>query len=284
MAIQIKHAFTSLKGDGGDATLVRPSNWNALHTTSMATLSIVGRATAGVGVFEELPTSAFMIAALAATDKDSFLAAIGIGGFETGDVKFSINPSAPTGWISYATAYDGTLSKAGAGGTVLASAAAQPLYELIWNTISNSFCPVSTGRGGSATSDFNAGKTIAVPRFNSRTVVGAGVGTGLSGYSVGQYSGEESHQLTAAELAGHAHGNVLNDPGHFHYIMGRQQNVSSSGPGLIVGLQVSNGVVPNDIVVDTRGTGASISNAAAGGNAAHNNIQPYVAMWVKIKL
>ena len=28
----IKHAFTSEKSDGGDATLVRPSNWNADHT------------------------------------------------------------------------------------------------------------------------------------------------------------------------------------------------------------------------------------------------------------
>lgn len=27
----IKHAFTSGKADGGDATLVRPSNWNASH-------------------------------------------------------------------------------------------------------------------------------------------------------------------------------------------------------------------------------------------------------------
>lgn len=27
----IKHAFTSLKGDGGDTTLIRPSNWNADH-------------------------------------------------------------------------------------------------------------------------------------------------------------------------------------------------------------------------------------------------------------
>ena len=28
----IKHAFTSAKADGGDATLVQPSNWNANHT------------------------------------------------------------------------------------------------------------------------------------------------------------------------------------------------------------------------------------------------------------
>lgn len=30
--MQIKHTFQSAKSDGGDATLVRPSNWNANHT------------------------------------------------------------------------------------------------------------------------------------------------------------------------------------------------------------------------------------------------------------
>ena len=33
----IKHAFTSAKSDGGDATLVRPSDWNAGHVTPYAT-------------------------------------------------------------------------------------------------------------------------------------------------------------------------------------------------------------------------------------------------------
>lgn len=32
MANVLKHAFTSPKADGADATLVRPSNWNAAHT------------------------------------------------------------------------------------------------------------------------------------------------------------------------------------------------------------------------------------------------------------
>ena len=31
-----KHAFTSAKADGADATLVRPSDWNALHVSPYA--------------------------------------------------------------------------------------------------------------------------------------------------------------------------------------------------------------------------------------------------------
>jgi hypothetical protein len=54
MAISLKHAFTSAKADGGDNTLVRPSNWNAEHTLTSATGVILGRMTAGTGAVEEL--------------------------------------------------------------------------------------------------------------------------------------------------------------------------------------------------------------------------------------
>lgn len=58
MAISITHTFVSAKVDGGDATLVRPSNWNAALTTSMATGKLLGRTTAAAGVFEEITPSA----------------------------------------------------------------------------------------------------------------------------------------------------------------------------------------------------------------------------------
>ncbi len=47
MPITITHAFTSLKSDGTDATLVRPSNWNANHVivaTAAASAVIFNRA------------------------------------------------------------------------------------------------------------------------------------------------------------------------------------------------------------------------------------------------
>jgi hypothetical protein len=54
MAISLKHAFTSAKSDGGDATLVRPSNWNAEHNLTMAAARLLGRTTAGDGAAEEI--------------------------------------------------------------------------------------------------------------------------------------------------------------------------------------------------------------------------------------
>lgn len=35
----VKHAFTNPKADGGDATIVRPSNWNADHTIDPGSIS-----------------------------------------------------------------------------------------------------------------------------------------------------------------------------------------------------------------------------------------------------
>jgi len=54
MTVSLKHAFTSAKPDGPDATQVQPSNWNAEHTLTCATARILGRTTAGDGVVEEL--------------------------------------------------------------------------------------------------------------------------------------------------------------------------------------------------------------------------------------
>ena len=54
MTISLVHAFQSAIADGGDTSLVQPSDWNAEHTLEMATSKILGRTTAGTGAVEEL--------------------------------------------------------------------------------------------------------------------------------------------------------------------------------------------------------------------------------------
>lgn len=54
MTISLKHAFQSAKTDGADTDQVQPSDWNAEHTLTMATGSILGRSTAGTGAVEEI--------------------------------------------------------------------------------------------------------------------------------------------------------------------------------------------------------------------------------------
>lgn len=298
MAIQIKHAFTSAKGDGGDATLVRPSNWNATHTTSMASGNILGRMTAGAGSFEELPTTAYMVAALAAADKAALIAALGIGVFDTGDIKFSADPAAAAGWIAYNG--EGTISKAAAGGTVRANADCLELWKILYVNITDTFCPVSGGRTGSdatsATNDFNAGKTMGLPRFAGRAVIGAGTGSTLTARAAGAYGGAETHTLSTAQLAAHQHDVFLKDPGHAH---GHPNGgVAQAGPdnGGVVGMDFNfYGGSRTPFNTSSATTGITVGSvngiandnktaANAGGGGAHNNMQPHVAMWVKVKL
>lgn len=54
MAIEVKHKFQSPKADGGDTTLIRPSNWNDVHEISMLGPRVLGRAAAGQGAAQEL--------------------------------------------------------------------------------------------------------------------------------------------------------------------------------------------------------------------------------------
>lgn len=63
--MSITHAFTSAKSDGGDATLVRPSNWNADHVlTGFSILSdTFNRADGAVGDTDAAPIQPWTVVA-----------------------------------------------------------------------------------------------------------------------------------------------------------------------------------------------------------------------------
>ena len=77
MTITVKHKFQSLKGDASDLTQVQPSNWNDTHDITMATGKVLGRATAGVGVVEEIDWSAFGRQIIAAADAAALRGLVG---------------------------------------------------------------------------------------------------------------------------------------------------------------------------------------------------------------
>lgn len=110
------------------------------------------------------------------------------------------------------------------------------------------------------------GDTFTTPNLASRVIVGAGTGSGLSPYSVGQIGGEETHVLTVGELASHSH----SDAGHTHTEIAA--SASTIPPGEIP--------IPLPSAVpfpSTTGAGfANIQNT--GSDEGHNNIQPYQAL------
>lgn len=289
MAIQIKHAFVSAKGDGGDATLVRPSNWNAVHSTSMATGQLIGRLTAGAGAFEEIPISAYMAGLLAAADQATLAGLLGL--FETGDIKYTFKTTASSGWImmqgglGIGAGAGNTIGNAASGALIRANADCLPLYTLVYNACPDGLAPVSGGRGASAAADFAANKTIAIPYLVGRSPVGAGIATAslaLSARVLGTGYGEESHVQTLAEMVAHAHGGQTGDdaPDHSHgYNPSNAFSPNVTGGG---GIGLNIGTASNAT------TGASTRHqhpiAAQGGGAAANVVHPIIALNVMVKL
>lgn len=92
MTVSLKHAFTSGKSDGGDDTLVQPSNWNAEHTLTLANNRVLGRNAGTDGAAQELTGSDLRtLTGLATTDSPQFAAVT------TGDGSASSPSLAHTG-------------------------------------------------------------------------------------------------------------------------------------------------------------------------------------------
>ena len=287
MAIQIKHAFTSPKGDGTDATMVQPSYWNALHATSMATNSLIGRLTAGAGAFEEIPISPFMADLLASPDIATLATKLGL--FSTGDVKFSISGTANAGWFVYNNF--GTIGSAGSSATFKSDSYIN-LFKSIWINIGDAYCPVVGGRGSSADVDWTNGKQIYLPQFGGRAILSAGSIAGATTARVtGQYGGEESHTLLVGELAAHRHAAGLYNPGHTHsydqpydnpvgvrWFDSHNEKAIKAGTtgGASWGSPDGLRIWSSDAGLDT--------TYLAGSSTPFNVMQPYITMWVHIKL
>lgn len=115
------------------------------------------------------------------------------------------------------------------------------------------FARISTTYGvGDGTNTFN------LPDLRGRAPLGVGTATGAAGataHTLGQVAGEETHQITSAEMASHVH------------------NMQG---GLVA---AGNTVGPNTNVLNTLGAGGVSGNSGnAGADTPHNNLTPYVGM------
>lgn len=194
-----------------------------------------------------------------------------------GTVMLVANNYAPLGWVD-------------CNGQLLNINAYQALYSLLGTTY-----------GGDGRT------TFGVPNLQGRVPVGIGQGAGLNNYVLGATGGTETVTLTANQMPAHTHnatqanstvsgGTVSgatvtikaasnagdhNSPaandalGAFSY-NGDAVNAYVSGVTPTVALQ--GGSISGGSISGATVTNGAITNAPTGGNQAHSNMQPYIAL------
>jgi hypothetical protein len=214
-------------------------------------------------------------------------------GFTTGDAKITLKTVADTGWVMM---NDGTIGNTGSGATTRANADCQSLYTLIWSNVSDTYAPVTGGRGASANADWTANKAIQLTRQLGRSLSIAGTGAGLSACALGQYDGEETHTLTVAELANHAHAmgdhqHVMNDhthipPSGYPYFGATDGSTIgvTAGASPIYDIRPASATSGMTASIVTTGMTAATNTAAAGSSTPMNVRHPRSFWNVMIKL
>jgi microcystin-dependent protein len=101
------------------------------------------------------------------------------------------------------------------------------------------------------------GGSFNLPDLRGRTQIGVGQGPGLSNRALGDDPGEETHTLVGSEV-----------PSHTHTVTGAAPNVTTIGPG-----------APEPTAIPTLAITSS-----AGGDGAHNNMQPSLALYYYIQV
>jgi microcystin-dependent protein len=213
--------------------------------------------------------------------KDNVGSAIVENGFTTGDVKPTYKNTADSGWIMLD---DKSIGASGSGATGRANTDTLDLYTLLWNNLSNTWVPVSGGRGISAAADFAANKTLTLPRSLGRVFGFSGSGTGLTARSLGQYVGEETHLLISAEMPSHTH---TQDP-HTHtqnpHSHARNYSTTFAAPSTNPTLGDGNAGSFNTDNTTATNQDTTATNQSTGGDGAHNNMQPTSFLNAMIKL
>lgn len=212
--------------------------------------------------------------------------------FQTGDVMWLDVQGSRAGWVRD---NGRTIGSASSGATERANVDTSALFVYLWNNFSNAVCPVSTGRGATASADFAANKTITVP--DKRGYINGGLddmgNSAASRYAnvpvvsgdvttAGSIVGEAAHALVAAEHASHDHDVYTYETGHTHTVA-----ISTSGAGTAGGSGSGSAVIGANTISSSANSGVQVRSAAAGGGTqnktntqgsgtAHNTVQKTV--------
>lgn len=187
----------------------------------------------------------------------------------TGTVIATILTSAPTGWLMF----NGDTVGSASSGATRASADNKNLFLALWASFTNTDAPVSGGRGATAAADWTANKTITLPDLRGRSIIGTGTGSGLTARTHGAKVGAETHQLAAGELPAHQ---------HFSFNTGATSNGSPSVSAAQYPTRDNSTASNGSYTINGTATAATVGlTSSIGSDAAHNNMQPSMALnWI----
>ncbi len=118
-------------------------------------------------------------------------------------------------------------------------------------------CGTAFGPGDGST-------TFNLPDLGGRTPIGTGQQSGGTAFALADHGGEETHTLVTAEMPAHKHA----DNGHAHSVLSCAEFLALTG---------EEPTCLGQTIPSSTGTGyADIQNT--GGDGAHNNLQPYLAL------
>lgn len=199
---------------------------------------------------------------------------------QTGDVIWSPLSGTRSGWIR---PNGRTIGSASSGATERANADTQPLYELLYSTFSDSVCPVTGGRGASASADFAANKPLQLLDMRSRVLLAVdGMGNSTAGRntdtsfsavtSTGITGGASRFTLSASQLPANIPNSATTSI--------TTQNLGYTGASSQVGLQGgSDGVIFNapggSLTIPTITASTSVTINSSGGNPV-NGMPPSI--------
>lgn len=218
--------------------------------------------------------------------------------FTTGMLQNYYGTSSPAGWVR---ANGRTIGSATSGATERANADTEDLFLHLWGA--DSSLAVSGGRGGNAAGDWAGNKTIALPDFRGRALVGldtmgnsaASVLSGID--TLGETIGAETVTLTTGQIPTHLHAaGTLLMPNHGH--PARFNSSASDGSDGSGGIMLDSGgdsnYAANTDASPSSTAGKAIagsgtasitgSTANAGSGESHSNVQPSKGVTIIIKL
>lgn len=194
--------------------------------------------------------------------------------FSTGDMKWRPINNTLAQWVR---CNGRTISDSGKGGTEMAAATAQNLYQWLWDNVAfpsgNVICPVIGGLGASSSADWAApNKPITLLDMRGRSLFGLddmgnvaanmfsgvtfGAGTPILG---GSRAGQTMMTLVNNNLPTHAHAAFINDPTHSHVLVNGGVILTSAG-----GSFSGSGPLGAQTTIQAAATGVRVKSTSGG--------------------